>query len=64
LALIDLTSVEFALHPQHETSRESETQTNEDFKSSQESNLEACQWLYEITMIGTNIETPKSRIIE
>ena len=25
--------VEFALHPQHETSRDSETQTKEDFKS-------------------------------
>jgi len=30
--------------------------------ASQESDLEACQWFYEITMIGTNIETPKSRI--
>jgi len=33
-------------------------------KASQESDLEACQWFYEITMISTNIETPKSRITE
>jgi len=33
-------------------------------KARQESDLEACQWFYGITMIGTNIETPKSRITE
>jgi len=31
---------------------------------SQESDLEACQWFREITKIGMNIETPKSRITE
>jgi len=33
-------------------------------KVSQESDLEACQWFYGITMIGTKIETPKCRITE
>jgi len=33
-------------------------------KASQESDLEACQWFYGITMISTNTETPKSRITE
>ena len=27
--------------------------------ASQEGDLEACQWFHGITMIGTNIETPK-----
>jgi len=52
------------LHPQHETSRDSETQTKEDFKASQENELEACQWFHRITVFGTNIETPTSRITE
>ena len=49
------------LHPQHETSRDSETQRKTS-NASQESDLEACQWFHGITMIGTNIETRKRRI--
>jgi len=32
--------------------------------ASQEGDLEANQWFHGITMIGTNIEMPKSRITE
>jgi len=57
----DLPDVEFALH-QHETFRDSETQRKTTSNAIQKSDLEACQWFYGITMIGTNIETRKSRI--
>jgi len=32
--------------------------------ASQEGDLEVCQWFHGMTMISTNIETPKSRITE